>query len=175
MSARLGIAGALVAVALATGLAGCGAQQQPVESSPRVTVPTPTGPPLTATAFRTQADAACRVLYDRVGALGDPPTSSATEAQAWYPKVAAAWHAHLDAVDTLVPPADLQATWRRVVDAYRAITQAADDNVALANAGREAIDLINSDPTAAQTLAGLTNVDYLRQLGLGVCAGTGSG
>ncbi len=175
MRARLGIAGALVTVALVTGLAGCGAQPQPVESSPRVTVPIPTGPPLTATAFRTQADAACRVLYDRIGALGDPPTASATEAQAWYPKMAAAWHAHLDAVDTLVPPADLQTTWRRVVDAYRTITQGADDNVALANAGRRAIDLINSDPTAAQTLAGVTNVDYLRQLGLGVCAGTASG
>jgi hypothetical protein len=58
-----------------------------------------------------------------------------------------------------------------VVDDYRLITQAADDNVALANSDREAIELINSDPTAEQTRIGAEMIDRLRALVLTGCTG----
>ncbi|MEI7521129.1 MAG: hypothetical protein WCK40_07260 [Thermoleophilia bacterium] len=161
-------AAALMAV---IGMSGCGGTDRPVPTTPRVTVPTTTGPALTATAFRTTVNNACTALYARVGALGNPPTDSVAEARVWYPKAAAAWHAHLDRVDALVPPADLAVQWAKVVDDYRLITQAADDNVALANSDREAIELINSDPTAEQTRIGAEIIDRLRALGLTGCTG----
>lgn len=163
-------AAALMAV---IGLSGCGGTDRPVSSAPRVTVPTTTGPALTPTAFRTTVNGACTALYARIGALGDPPTDSVTEARMWYPEAAAAWHAHLDRVDVLVPPAGLAAEWAKVIDGYRLITQAADDNVALASSGREAVELINSDPTAEQTRIGVEIIGRLRALALTGCTGGG--
>lgn len=171
MRAGARTAGVVATLGLLVGLAGCGPVKEPVPTTPRVTVPTPTGPAMTAAAFREKADAACAVLYERLNAIGEAPSSDTAAAQAWYPKVAAAWHDHLDAIDELVPPADMQETWGRAVENYRKITQAADENVTLAKAKREAIELINSDPTAVQNEAGLTNVDFLRQLGLTGCTG----
>lgn len=171
MRAWARMAGVVAAIGLVTGLAGCGPVKEPVPTTPRVTVPTATGPAMSAAAFRAKADAACSVLYSRLNAIGEPPSTDTAAAKAWYPKAAAAWHAHLDAIDQLVPPTDMQETWGRVVENYRKITQAADENVTLAGAKREAIELINSDPSAVQNQAGLVNVDFLRQLGLTGCTG----
>ncbi len=164
-------AAAVAAIILPIGLVGCGPTSEPVASTPRVTVPTPTGPALTIDAFRVRADSACQMIYADVNAMGDAPTSGTGETLLWYQGVAAAWHGGLDAVDELLPPVHMQSAWGSVVENYRAITQAADDNVALAEANREASELINSDATAAQTRAGMANVELLRRLGLTGCTG----
>jgi hypothetical protein len=56
-----------------------------------VTVPTVTGPVLSANDFRARAEAACTRLFSRLDALGTPPT----------------WHALLGEVGPLRPPDDL--------------------------------------------------------------------
>ena len=171
MRLRGGIAAVLGAAAIATALTGCGPQHQPVASTPEVTVPTPTGPALTAAALRAKAGAACTVLYRALNAAGDPPTDDPAKAATWYPQVAAAWHRFLASVAPLVPPADQGRDWGDVVENTRKITTDADANVALQKAGREPIELINSDPTADQGTRGLSNGELLNRLGITACTG----
>ncbi len=169
MRPRAAIAAALCAVAGVTTLAGCGPEHQPVASTPAVTVPTPTGPALTSTALQQKAGAACTTLFAALDRLGKPPTDDIPAAKRWYPAAARAWHAFLDDAAMLVPPPDMVKDWGAVVDNARAITEDADRNVALINSGRQAIEVINSDPTADQGQRNLSNGELMQRLGIAAC------
>lgn len=169
MRVRGAVGAALGAAAIATALTGCGPQHQPVASTPEITVPTPTGAELTAAALRNRAGAACTVLYRALDGAGAPPTDDPSRAATWYPEVAAAWHRFLASVAPLVPPADQARDWADVVENTRMITMDADANVALQEAGREPIELINSDPTADQGTRMISNGELLNRLGIAAC------
>lgn len=122
-----------------------------------------------AAALRNRAGAACTVLYRALDGAGAPPTDDRSRAATWYPEVAAAWHRFLASVAPLVPPADQARDWGDVVENTRMITMDADANVALQKAGREPIELINSDPTADQGTRMISNGELLNRLGIAAC------
>lgn|GEM_PF-1959762 len=173
MRGRTATALAALALVAGVGVTGCGGGDA-TTTAPTTAAASPsvaTGPVLSATAFREKADAACRTLYAKVGALDRPPTSDDGAAKVWYAKAAAVWNDHVQSVQGLAPPADMQAEWAKVFANYVAIAQAAHDNAASANGGKSAIELINSDATQRQVTAGAENADRLRQLGLTGCTG----
>ena len=169
MRARAALAAAVGCTALALG--GCGALEREAVTVPTVTRPAATGPVLDAATFRAQADAACSRLYDALDGLGQPPTSDIAAARAYYPQVADAWHRMLDAAAALRPPPDLAAKWDEIVEAYRSITQNADENVLLAGTDREAIEIVNSDASARSQEAGGFTIATAATIGLRACAG----
>jgi hypothetical protein len=166
--AALLAAAALLALPIA---AGCGGLEREAVTVPTVTAPAVTGPVLSATDFRARADAACTRLFSRLDALGTPPTTDIAEARVFYPKVAATWQALLDEVGPLRPPDDLADTWGQVVEAFRSITQNADENVLLANTDREAIEIVNSDASVRSQEAGRFAGARASSIGLVSCAG----
>jgi len=85
--------------------------------------------------------------------------------------VAAAWNRLLQEAAPLRPPPDLSPAWDEVVEAYRSITQNADENVLLANTDREAIEIINSDASARSQEAGRFAGARAASIGLRACAG----
>lgn len=170
MRARTATALAGLALMAAIGVTGCGGGGSATTTA-AADPSAASGPVLSATAFRTKADAACRSLYAKVGTLDFPPTGDDAAAKAWYAKAATVWADHIRSVHGLTPPADLQAQWTKVFANYVAIAKAADDNAAAADGGTSASDLINSDATQRQVTAGADNGDRLRQLGLTGCAG----
>jgi hypothetical protein len=58
-----------------------------------------------------------------------------------------------------------------VVEAYRSITQNADENVLLAQTDREAIEIVNSDASARSQEAGRFAGARAASIGLRACAG----
>lgn len=163
---------AIAAAATASlALAGCGALERTPVTTPTVTRPATTGPVLDADEFRQRADAACARLFSTLDALGKPPTGEIAEARAYYPKVAAAWNRLLQEAAPLRPPPDLSPAWDEAVEAYRSITQNADENVLLANTDREAIEIINSDASARSQEAGRFAGARSASIGLRACAG----
>ena len=169
MRARAALAAAAGCVALS--LVGCGALEREAVTVPTVTRPAASGPVLDAATFRARADAACARLYDALDRLGRPPTGDIAEARSYYPQVAAAWHALLEAAAPLRPPSDLAPVWDEMVEAYRSISQDADENVLLANTDREAIEIVNSDASARSQEAGGFTVAKAKLIGLRACAG----
>jgi hypothetical protein len=85
--------------------------------------------------------------------------------------VAAAWNRVLRETAPLRPPADLAPAWDEVVEAYRSITQNADENVLLAQTDREAIEIVNSDASARSQEAGRFAGARAASIGLRACAG----
>ena len=63
------------------------------------------------------------------------------------------------------------AAWDDVVEAYRSITQNADENVLLANTDREAIRIVNSDASARTREAGRFAGARAASIGMRACAG----
>lgn len=151
--------------------AGCGGLDREPVTVPTVTAPDVTGPVLSANDFRARAEAACTRLFSRLDALGTPPTTDIAAARVYYPRVAATWHALLDEVGPLRPPDDLADTWRKVVEAFRGITQNADENVLLADTDREAIEIVNSDASVRSQEAGRFADARASSVGLAACAG----
>lgn len=167
-AAALVAAAALVVLPVA---AGCGGLEREAVTVPTVTTPAITGPALSATDFRARADAACTRLFSRLDALGMPPTTDIVDARAYYPEVAATWQQLLDEVGPLRAPADLSDTWAQVVEAFRTITQNADENVLLAKTDREAIEIVNSDASVGSQEAGRFAGARATSIGLRACAG----
>lgn len=165
------VAAIAAAATASVALAGCGALERTPVTVPTVTRPATSGPELTAEQFRAKADAACARLFSGLDALGKPPTSNIADARAYYPKVAAAWNRLLQDAAPLRPPPDLSPAWDEVVEAYRSITQNADENVLLANTDREAIEIVNSDASARSQEAGRFAGARAASIGLRACAG----
>jgi len=166
-AAAVAAAGLLGAVALA----GCGGLEREAVTVPTVTRPATSGPVLAADEFRARADAACSRLFATLDALGRPPTTDITDSRSYFPQVAAAWSTVLREVAPLRPPPDLSPAWEEVVEAYRSITQNADENVLLANTDREAIEIVNSDASARIQEAGRFAGARAASIGLRACAG----
>lgn len=165
------VAAMAAAAGMSLVLAGCGALERTPVTVQTVTRPATTGPVLEAGEFRTRADAACAQLFTALDRLGRPPTSDIAAARTYYPKVAAAWNRVLRETAPLRPPADLAPAWDEVVEAYRSITQNADENVLLAQTDREAIEIVNSDASARSQEAGRFAGARAASIGLRACAG----
>jgi hypothetical protein len=166
--AALLAAAALITLPMA---AGCGGLEREPVTVPTVTAPAVTGPMLSATDFRARAEAACTRLFSRLDAIGTPPTTDIAAARSYYPRIAATWNALLDEVGPLRAPDDLAKTWGQVVEAFRTITQNADENVLLADTDREAIEIVNSDASVRSQEAGRFAGARASSIGLGACAG----
>lgn len=152
-------------------LAGCGGLEREPVTVPTVTRPATTGPVLSAAEFRAKADAACARLFATLDRLGRPPTTDIDDSRLYYPQVAAAWNRLLREAAPLRPPADLSPAWDEVVEAFRGITQNADENVLLANTDREAVEIVNSDASARSQEAGRFAGARAASIGLRACAG----
>ena len=127
---------------------------------------------LSASEFRTQADAICADLNTQIAALTQP-----TSADAFLPYLRAGLpiqQAQLKKLEALKPPADLKATYAEAIDLQKqevAAVSAAADRIA----GGEAPATVVKDVSAGIDAINAKSDAKAKELGLKVCGTQGTG